>query len=110
MKDYELMTIFTPLLSEENYKEIQKKYDSFITQNGGKIVSTTIWGLKTLAYPIDKKTTGWYWIVNFTADPTFIEKIKIQLLRDENVLRHLITKLDKYAVAYNNKKNNSLAL
>ena len=104
MNNYELMVIFTPVLSNDEYKAAQKKFASFITENGGKMVAENAWGLKSLAYPIQKKTTGLYWVMEFIAPSDFNEKLKIQLLRDESVLRHLGTKLDKYAVEYNEKK------
>jgi small subunit ribosomal protein S6 len=104
MNNYELMVIFTPVLSDEEFKAEQKKYAALVTDTGGSIVAENAWGLKSLAYSIRKKTTGLYWIVEFKAPPDFNEKLKIQLLRDENVLRHLTTKLDNYAVEYNDKK------
>ena len=104
MNNYELMVIFTPVLSEDDFKASQKKYTAFIKENGGSIVHENPWGLKSLAYPIAKKTTGLYWVMEFTAAPDFIETLKIQMLRDEAVLRHLCTKLDKYAVVYNARK------
>jgi small subunit ribosomal protein S6 len=104
MNNYELMVIFTPVLSNDEYKAAQKKFASFITENGGKMVAENAWGLKSLAYPIRKKTTGLYWVLEYGASSDFNEKLKIQLLRDESVLRHLNTKLDKYAVEYNEKK------
>ena len=82
MNSYELMVIFTPVLSEEDYK--------------------------ALAYPIQKKTTGLYWVMEYTAPSDFNEKLKIQLLRDDNVLRHMFTALDKYAVEYNGKKRSGV--
>jgi len=66
------------------------------------------WGLKSLAYPIAKKTTGLYLVVEYVAPSTFNEKLKIQLLRDESVLRHMFTRLDKYAVDYNNRKRSGV--
>ncbi|HVZ57059.1 MAG TPA: 30S ribosomal protein S6 [Chitinophagaceae bacterium] len=104
MNNYELMVIFTPVLSEEDFKAEQKKYVSLLIENGGKVVAENAWGLKSLAYPIQKKTTGLYWVLEFIAPSDFNEKLKIQLLRDEAVLRQLVTKLDKYAVEYNEKK------
>ena len=108
MKNYELMVIFTPVLSEEEYKAAQKKFTSFLTENGGKAVHENAWGLKSLAYPIAKKTTGLYWVLEYKAPSDFNEKLKIQLLRDESVLRHMYTALDKYAVEYNAKKRNGV--
>ena len=104
MQNYELMVIFTPVLSEEEYRTAQKKYTSFLTENGGEAVHENAWGLKSLAYPIQKKTTGLYWVLEYQAPSDFNEKLKIQLLRDESVLRHMYTVLDKYAVEYNAKK------
>ena len=104
MNNYELMVIFTPVLSDEEFKAEQKKYATLVKDNGGSIVAENAWGLKSLAYPIQKKTTGLYWVMEFTAPSDFNEKLKIQLLRDESVLRHLATRLDKYAVEYNEKK------
>ena len=108
MNNYELMVIFTPVLSDEEFKAEQKKYTKFIADNGGKVVAENAWGLKSLAYPIQKKTTGLYWVLDYSAPSDFNEKLKIQLLRDESVLRHLGTKLDKYAVEYNEKKRKGL--
>ena len=108
MNNYELMVIFTPVLSDDEFKNAQKKYTTLIADNGGQIVAENPWGLKSLAYPIQKKTTGLYWVMEFIAPSDFNEKLKIQLLRDESVLRQLLTKLDKYAVEYNDKKRRGL--
>jgi small subunit ribosomal protein S6 len=108
MNNYELMVIFTPVLSDDEFKAAQRKYTTLVTDNGGSIVGENPWGLKSLAYPIQKKTTGLYWVMEFTAPSDFNEKLKIQLLRDESVLRHLATRLDKYAVEYNHKKRSGV--
>src|SRR4051812_10030968 len=110
MQHYELMVIFTPVLSEEECRAAQKKYTSFVTENGGEVVHDNPWGLKSLAYPIRKKTTGLYWVMEYTAPSIFNEKLKIQLLRDESVIRHMFTALDKYAVEYNNKKRSGVSM
>ena len=106
MNHYELMVIFTPVLSEEDSKDTQKKYADFIAENGGATVHSAPWGLKSLAYPIQKKTTGIYWVLEYTAPSELNEKLKIQMLRDEQIMRHMVTRLDKYAVEYNDKKRN----
>jgi len=108
MNNYELMVIFTPVLSEEEFRAEQKKYASFVKENGGSVLAEAAWGLKSLAYPIKKKTTGLYWILEYAAPSQFHEKLKTQLLRDESVLRHLGTRLDKYAVEYNEKKRSGV--
>ena len=98
------MVIFTPVLSDDEFKAELKKYAKLVTDAGGTIIAEKPWGLKSLAYPIQKKTTGLYWVLEYTAASDFNEKLKIQMLRDEAVLRHLCTKLDKYAVVYNARK------
>jgi small subunit ribosomal protein S6 len=104
MNNYELMVIFTPVLSEEEFKAAQKKYADLVVENGGEVLHSNPWGLKSLAYPINKKTTGLYWVMEYKAPSSFNEKLKIQLLRDESQMRHMYTALDKYAVDYNAKK------
>lgn len=108
MQNYELMVIFTPVLSDDDYKAAQKKYTSFITESGGEVANEKPWGLKSLAYPINKKTTGLYWVLEYKAPSDFNERLKIQLLRDDNVMRHMFTALDKYAVEYNERKRSGV--
>lgn len=115
MTDYELMVIFTPVLSEDEFKSAQNNVVDFLKENDGTPVHSNPWGLRSLAFPIHKKTTGLYWVLEYQApgdqpagQAGFNEKLKIQLNRDENVLRHLITRLDKYAVAYNLKKRTNI--
>ena len=108
MNNYELMVIFTPVLSDDDFKAEQKKFAALVAENGGSVVNEKPWGLKSLAYPIAKKTTGLYWVMEYKAPTDFNEKLKIQLLRDENVMRHMFTALDKYAVGYNERKKSGV--
>jgi len=109
IQNYEMMLIFTPVLADDEFKAAQAKFTSFIKENGGEIVHQNAWGLKSLAYPIQKKTTGLYFVVEFSAPTDLNAKMEIQLNRDETVMRHMITHLDKFAVAYNNRKRNAPA-
>ena len=108
MNNYELMVIFTPVLSDDEFKAVQKKYSDFVTDNGGSVVHSNPWGLKSLAYPIQKKTTGIYWVLEYSAPSDFNEKLNVQILRDETILRFMATKLDKYAVEYNSRKRSGV--
>ena len=108
MSNYELMVIFTPVLSDDEFKAAQKKYADLVKDNGGTVVHSNPWGLKSLAYPIAKKTTGLYWVMEYTAPTSFNEKLKTQILRDESIMRHMYTALDKYAVEYNAKKRSGV--
>ncbi len=109
LQSYELMVIFTPVLAEDEFKAAQKKFADFIKENGGEIVHQDAWGLRSLAYPINKKTTGLYWVLEYKAATDVNAKLEIQMNRDESIMRHMITRLDKYAVAYNAKKRNKVA-
>ncbi|KAF5032376.1 30S ribosomal protein S6 [anaerobic digester metagenome] len=104
MNHYETVFISTPVLSDVQIKEAVKKYHDFIVDNGGEIVHEEDWGLKKLAYPIQKKTTGFYHLIEFKADPTFIAKLEIQYRRDERIIRFLTFALDKHAIAYSERR------
>ena len=104
LQDYELMMIFTPVLSEEDFKAAQKKFNDYITENGGALHNQNAWGLRSLAYPIAKKTTGLYYVLEYKAPADLNAKLEVQMNRDENIMRHMVTRLDKYAVIYNNRK------
>jgi len=109
IQNYEMMLIFTPVLTEEEFKNAQNKFITFIKENGGEIVHQNAWGLRSLAYPIQKKTTGFYVVVEYTAPTDMNAKLEIQLNRDETVMRHMVNHLDKFAVAYNDRKRNNIA-
>ncbi|WP_207798945.1 30S ribosomal protein S6 [Taibaiella soli] len=106
LQSYELMVIFTPVLAEDDFKNAQKKFADFIKDNGGEIVHQNAMGLRSLAYPIEKKTTGLYWLIEYKAPTEVNAKMEIQMNRDENIMRRMVTRLDKYAVEYNAKKRN----
>ena len=107
MKDYELMVIFTPVLSQDEYKAEAKRITTFLGENTGDIVHENFLGLRQLAYPIQKKTTALYYILEFKTDPEVISRLLIQLNRTEGIMRQMVTSLDKHAVAYNAKKRNA---
>jgi len=107
LKQYETVFIATPVLSDSQIKEAVKKYRDFITENGGEIVHEENWGLRKLAYPIQKKSTGFYNLIEFKANPEFIATLDIQYRRDERVIRYLIFAMDKHAVEYAAKRRSN---
>jgi small subunit ribosomal protein S6 len=106
LKDYESVIIITPVLSEEQLKDTVSKFRNMIKEETGELVHEENWGLTKLAYPIDKKTTGFYHIFEFKALPDFITKFELAFRRDERIMRYLTTALDKHAVIYNQRKRN----
>ena len=109
LKQYETVFIATPILSESQMKEAAAKYSSFITDNGGEIVYEEDWGLRKLAYPIDKKTTGFYHLIEFKAEPEFIATFETQFKRDERIIRFQTVAMDKHAVAYAERRRSKKA-
>lgn len=106
LKQYETVFIMTPVLSDEQMKETVEKYLKFLKAKEAEIVFEDNWGLKKLAYPIMKKSTGFYQLIEFKADPSIIKEWEVTFKRDERILRFLTVALDKYAIAYNEKKRN----
>ena len=104
MNQYETVFILTPVLSDVQMKEAVEKFKSILTAEGAEIVNEENWGLKKLAYPIQKKSTGFYQLIEFNADPTVIDKLEINFRRDERVIRFLTFKQDKYAAEYAAKR------
>ena len=106
LKSYETVFIATPVLSDVQMKEAVSKYISLIKENGGEVVYEEDWGLRKLAYPIQKKTTGFYYLVEFKAEPNVIKKLETAFRRDEKVIRFQTVKLEKHAIEYAEKRRN----
>ena len=106
MNQYETVFILTPVLSDQQMKETVEKFKDVLTAEGAEIINEEEWGLKHLAYPIQKKSTGFYVLIEFKAEPTVIKKLEVAYRRDERVIRDLPTKLDKYAIQYAEKRRN----
>ena len=104
MNQYETVFILTPVLSDVQMKEAVEKFSKVITDNGGTVVNTEEWGLRKLAYPIAKKSTGFYTLIEFDADPKNVRKLETAYRRDERVIRFLTFRLDKYAAEYAAKR------
>jgi small subunit ribosomal protein S6 len=88
-------------------KEAAEKFRNLVLENGGEIVNEENWGLRKLAYPIQKKSTGFYSLMEFKAEPSFVETLELNFRRDERVIRFLTFKLDKYALQYAEKRRNN---
>ncbi len=106
LNQYETVFIMTPVLSEEQMKETVDKYQKFLISKKAEIVHEDNWGLRKLAYPIQKKSTGFYHLIEFKAEPELIREWEVMFKRDERILRFLTVALEKHAIAYNEKKRN----
>ena len=104
LNQYETVFIATPVLSENQMKEAVQKFKKIITDNEGEIVHEENWGLKKLAYPIQKESTGFYYLIEFRGKGEMIDKLEVQYRRDERIIRFLTFRMDKYAVEYAEKK------
>lgn len=107
LKQYETIIINSPLITESQLKDSVKKYRDLLTKNSAEIIYEEDWGLRKFTYPIKKKTSGYYHLFEFKADPAIIKKIETEFNRDEKILRYLTVFLDKYGVEYNERRRQS---
>ena len=106
MNNYETVFILTPVLSEEQMKDTVQRFKKVLTDVGADVINVEAQGLRKLAYPIQHKSTGFYNLFEFSADPSLIRTFETELRRDEAVLRFLTVALDKHAVIYNERRRN----
>ena len=106
MNQYETVFILTPVLSDVQAKEAVEKFKGILAEQGAEIINEEAWGMKKLAYPIQKKSTGFYQMVEFKAEPTVVDKLEVAFRRDERVIRYLTVKMEKYAAEYAAKRRN----
>ena len=104
MNHYETVFILTPVLSDDQMKEAVEKFKDVLKKNNATLVNEELWGLRKLAYPIQKKSTGFYCFFEFEAEPTIVKTLETAYRRDERVIRFLTFHLDKYAVEYAEKR------
>ncbi|MCG8311015.1 MAG: 30S ribosomal protein S6 [Cytophagales bacterium] len=104
LKNYETVFILTPVLSETQMKDTVEKFKKVLTDAKAEIIHAENWGLRKLAYPIQQKSTGFYNLIEFKAEPKVIEVLELEYRRDEKVMRFLTTALDKHAVEYNERR------
>ena len=108
MNQYETVFILTPVLSDEQMKETVAKFRNLLTDNGAEILNEEIWGLKKMVYAIEKKSTGFYCLVEFKGEPSIVNTLETGFRRDEKVIRYMTLRLDKYAVQYAEKRRSKL--
>ena len=109
MNQYETVFILTPVLSDEQMQETVAKFRKILTDNGAEILNEETWGLKKMAYAIQKKSTGFYCLLEFKAEPTTVKLLETGFRRDEKVIRFITVKEDKHMVAYSEKRRAKFA-
>jgi small subunit ribosomal protein S6 len=90
VREYEIVYIFDPVMTEDQVNEKLEKFHKQITDAGGEITAVDHWGKRQLAYPINKKTSGYYVVVQFTAEATALPEMERRLKLDEELVRYLI--------------------
>ena len=101
---YETIFITSPLVTDSQLKESVARFKELMTQNGAEIIYEEDWGIRKFAYPIKKKTTGYYHVFEYNAPTEFIQKLETEFNRDEKILRYISVALDKYGIQYNAKR------
>ena len=109
MNHYETVFILTPVLSEKQTKEAVDKFKKSLKVSGAKINNDESWGLKKLAYPIQKKSTGFYFLIEFQGEGDAVKNFELELKRDEKVMRFLTTRMDKDHLEYSVKRRDKLS-
>ncbi|MBO4810868.1 MAG: 30S ribosomal protein S6 [Prevotella sp.] len=104
MNQYETVFILTPVLSDDQTKETVEKFKKVLADSNAEIVNEEAWGLKKLAYQIEKKNSGFYFLLEFKAEPEVIKTLETAFRRDEKVIRFQTVKLDKFAAEYAEKR------
>jgi small subunit ribosomal protein S6 len=104
MNNYETVFILNPVLSEDQMKDTVEKFVKVLRKANADVLNIEHWGLRKLAYPIQKKSTGFYALIEFSSAPEVIETLETEYRRDESVMRFLTIALDKYALAYNERR------
>ncbi len=108
LKSYETVLIFNPVLKEKEVQEVIGNYRDLLKSYDAQIVEEDFWGLRQLAYPIKKKTTGFYLVVEYKVAAPAIDRLEVQFKRDENILRFLTIRMEKYHLEYNERKRRGL--
>ena len=101
---YETVFILTPVLSEDQTKEAVKKFKDLVKKGRGKVHHEESWGMRKLAYPIQKKSSGFYHLIEFESEPAFIDKLETEYRRDERVIRFLTVAMDKHHISFAEKR------
>ncbi len=107
MRQFELTFIVDPVLSGDEINATAQTYVDLHKKEGAEIVHVAEMGLRQLAYPINNRTTGIYYCIEYAVPSGEINaKIELALRRDERIMRFLAIKLDKYGIKYNDDKRN----
>ncbi len=93
LRDYEIVMILTPEANEGEVEAAIERVSAFITDRGGSVSEREIWGLRRLAYPINKFMEGIYILAKFSLDADDVIELDRSLNTSEDIIRHLVTKL-----------------
>jgi small subunit ribosomal protein S6 len=91
MRDYEVVVIAHPDLDEANFKALIEKVSGWITESGGSVVNTDVWGKQRMAYPILKQREGQYVLLHVQMAPTFCTTLERNIRLTESIMRFMIT-------------------
>lgn len=94
MKKYELMFIINPTILEEGRENVIAKVNNILTTAGATVLKSEKWGERKLAYPIDKKKTGFYVLTTLEMDGTKLTEVESKLNITEEVMRYIVIKND----------------
>jgi len=97
---YEMTYILNPVLDDEKFSELVSLVNKLIEDNGGEVVDVDEWGVRKLAYDIDKKSTGYYVNMYFNAPANAIEVVERNMRINDDIMRYLTMKYDPKMLRY----------
>jgi small subunit ribosomal protein S6 len=95
IRDYEIMFIVEPTLSDSDIETIQERLRELAVSRGAEVKKLAVWERRRMAYPIKGRRDGIYLLAEFRAEPSVVKELDRQLSATENVLRHMVVRLDE---------------
>jgi len=97
VREYECMMVLHPGVTAADTEAIHNRFEETVKRHGGEITRKDDWGMRELAYEIEKQRNGHYWLFGFTADNTMVSEADRDLRLDDKIMRHLIVRDEKWA-------------
>lgn len=98
LRTYEALYIINPTLDDDAIQTVAKEVEDLVTNQGGAIVRSEIWGRRKLAYMVKKHTDGFYVLLRFTATADFVKKLETYYKLSESILRYHIVYFDEHTL------------
>ena len=93
IREYEVVLVLSPEATEEEMTATMERVEGSIAENGGSVGERASWGLKRLAFPVQRFHEGNYFLTKFSSDPAHIIELNRSLKASEDIIRFLVSKV-----------------